>query len=141
MPSLSPRKIKGIHYAWIILACVMILSALRSGLRLSFGVLINPLMEQFGWSLGAISLAYTISFLSVAPMTFVIGWLGETIGARRVIMISALTVTAGMLLTGTVRELWQFYIYYGVIIGGLGTSAFHILLPVVFKSKISLYVA
>jgi cyanate permease len=131
MPSLFPGKIKGIHYAWIILAGVMTLSALRSGLRLSFGVLIDPLMEQYGWSRGAISLAYTISFLSVAPMTFVIGWLGETMGARRIIMISALTVTAGMLLTGTVREPWQFQLYYGVIIGGLGTSAFNVLLPVV----------
>ena len=131
MPLSPAGKIKTIHYAWIILAGVMIISALRTGLRLSFGVFIDPLMDDFGWSRGSISLAYTISFLTVAPMTLVIGWLGDAIGARRTLVISALTLTAGMLLTATIQEPWQLQVYYGVIVGGMGTPAFHILLPVI----------
>ncbi len=145
MPLPAAGKIKGIHYAWIILASVMILSALRSGLRLSFGVFIDPLMDEFGWSRGSISLAYTIAFLTMAPMTFVVGWLGDAIGARRTIIISAVTVTAGMLLTATIQEPWQFQVYYGVILGGLGTSAFNVLLPVLltrwFTAKMGLATA
>ncbi|MEE8471869.1 MAG: MFS transporter, partial [Dehalococcoidia bacterium] len=145
MPLPAAGKIKGIHYAWIILASVMILSALRSGLRLSFGVFIDPLMDDFGWSRGSISLAYTIAFLTAAPMTLVIGWLGDAIGARRTLIISALILTVGMLLTATIQEPWQFQLYYGVILGGLGTSAFNVLLPVLltrwFTTKLGLATA
>jgi OFA family oxalate/formate antiporter-like MFS transporter len=70
--------------------------------------------EGIGWSRDPTSLAYSISFLSTIPITLIVGWLGETFGVRRVVMMSSLIVGFGLMLTGTITQLWQLYLYYGV---------------------------
>ena len=119
-----------VHYAWILLAAVTTAAAVSSGLRLSFGVILDPLAQEFGWSRGAISLAYSISFLAAVPLTFLAGWTGETFGTRRMVMFGSLTVVLGMYLTSRATNLWQFYVFNGVLVGGLGTALFMTLLPV-----------
>ena len=118
------------HYAWLILASVALLSLVGSGVRLSFGVLIDPLVEEYGWSRGGISLAYTLQFLIGIPAVLVVGWFAEKISSRRMVLGGAAIFTIGMLLTATVAHLWQFRIYFGVLIGGLGAAPFVVLLPV-----------
>ncbi|MBI4307727.1 MAG: MFS transporter [Chloroflexi bacterium] len=132
------------HYAWVVLACTMAVATVASGIRLSFGVFIDPLVEQYGWSRGEISVAYALVFLSAAPLTLVAGWLADTYGPRRIILAGAFLFTFGMILTGTATQLWQFYVYYGVLLGGLGTTLFTMLLPVVltrwFQARMGLAV-
>ena len=121
---------KKLHYAWVVLAAVMAMNAVASGLRLSFAVFIDPLVEQYGWSRGGISLAYTIQFLAAIPVVLGAGWLGERMSTRRLVIVGSIISTIGLLLTATITELWQFQLYYGVISGGLGTAVFMALLPV-----------
>ncbi len=127
------RKLRQPHYAWLILASVMVVFAVSTGVRLSFGVLIDPLVEEYGWSRGGISLAYTLQFLMGIPAVLIVGWLVENIGSRRVVMVGAVIFTIGMLLTATVTQLWQFQLYFGMLIGGLGSAPFVVLLPVLLS--------
>lgn len=130
MLSLPWKRGSKIHYAWVILATVLVIQAMRTGIRLSFSVFIDPLVEQYGWSRGAISFAYTLQFLSGIPVTLMAGWLGDRLGARRVVFFSTLLFTLGMVLTATATHLWQFYLYFGILVGGVGTTALIIVLPV-----------
>ncbi|MBI4294602.1 MAG: MFS transporter [Chloroflexi bacterium] len=123
-------SLRKLHYAWVVLAAVMMVNAVASGLRLSFAVYIDPLVEQFGWSRGGISFAYTVQFLAAIPVVLGAGWLGERMGIRRIAVAGSLIATVGVLLTATVSQLWQFQLYYGVISGGIGTAIFISLLPV-----------
>ncbi len=118
------------HYAWVILASVIVISAISTGVRFSFGVFIDPLVAEYGWSRGAISFAYTLQFLVGIPLVLATGWLAESIGSRRIVIASAVIFTVGMLLTATVTQVWQFQLFFGVLIGGLGSAAFVTLLPV-----------
>ena len=121
------------HYAWLILAVVVVVLMVSTGVKFSFGVLIDPLVEAFGWSRGGISLAYTLQFLIGIPIVLVVGRLAEKITTRYLVIGSAVIFTAGMLLTATVTQLWQFQLYFGLLIGGFGSAAFTVLLPVLLS--------
>ncbi len=124
------RQRSGPHYAWLILAAVWVLFAVSIGVRFSFGVFIDPLVAEYGWDRGGVSFAYSLQFLAGIPVTLVAGRLAERIGSRRIVMVGSFIFTIGMLLTATVSQLWQFQLYFGVLIGGLGSSVFVTLLPV-----------
>lgn len=123
-------KLRRLHYAWVILTAVIVINTLSSGVRLSFGVFIDPLEEQFGWSRGAISFAYTLAFLAALPATMLVGRLGDVVGIRRLVGLAAITTTTGLILTAFISRLWHFYIFYGIIVGGLGTALYQVLMPV-----------
>lgn len=118
------------HYAWVVLACAIAISAVSSGVRQSFGVFIDPLVEQYGWSRGSISAANSIMFLSSIAFLLIAGALADRVGARRIALVAAAGTTLGMFLTGTMSQLWQFYIFYGVILGG-SSMVFIVVLPVI----------
>ncbi|MBI4186610.1 MAG: MFS transporter [Chloroflexi bacterium] len=129
--NLLPSRHNRPHYAWIILASTTLMFAISSGAIFSFGVLVDPLVEQYGWSRGAISFAYTLQFLVGIPLVLVAGRLAESIGSRRIVMASAIIFTIGMLLNATVTRIWQFQLYFGVLINGISSSVFITLLPVI----------
>ena len=118
IPLLKPKVYQQIHYAWIILAVGFGLQAISAAMRLAFGTFVEPLAETYAWDKGSIGLAYAIQFVSSAIFAPIAGWLGEVYGVRRTLYGGVVLFTLGMVLTGTMTELWQFYLYYGVIVGG-----------------------
>ena len=120
-----------LHYAWVILAAACVLSIVSRADSASFAVFIDPLVEQFGWKRGDISFAYALAFLAGVPATVAMGWLGDRYGARTMMIGSSIVIATGTVLLGTIKELWHFYVYYGLFVGSLGNAAFMVLLPVV----------
>ena len=53
-------------YRWYILAASFLILVIDGGVRFSFGVLIKPLVSEFSWERGAITLAYTLNMLVFA---------------------------------------------------------------------------
>lgn len=117
------------HYAWLVLICAFAFTSLYSLVRHSFGVFIDPLVETHGWSRGDISLAYSAMFISAAAVSLGLGPLTERLGARRMMLLGIAGTTSGLLLTGTVTALWQLYLYYGLLFGGLGVLL-NVVIPV-----------
>ncbi|MBI2868117.1 MAG: MFS transporter [Chloroflexi bacterium] len=111
------------HYAWVIVVAVGLAGALNADIRLAFGILIDPLVEEHGWSVGDISLAYTISFISMAVAGLTFGSVADRWGTPLTMLIGGSLVTLGLLLTAIATELWQLYLYYGVL-AGFGGGAF-----------------
>ncbi len=120
-----------LHYAWVILMAACVLSIVSRADSASFAVFIDPLVAQFGWKRGDISFAYALAFLAGMPATVAMGWLGDRYGARKMMIGSSLLIAAGTVLLGTIKELWQFYVFYGLFVGSLGNAAFTVLLPVI----------
>lgn len=121
------------HYAWVIIASVIVVNLVIAGVRLSFGVFVDPLVVQYGWSRGDISLAYTLQFLVAIPAVLTVGRFGEKIGSRRMIIVGSTIFVIGILLTSTVTQLWQLYLYLGILTGGLSSAVFMVLLPVLLS--------
>jgi len=121
----------GIHYAWVVFAAAGILNIVARADQASFGVFIDPLVEQFGWKRGDISFAYSLAFLAGLPAVVVMGWLGDRYGARRLMLGAAVLIGSGTMMLGSISELWHFYLIYGIFVGSMGHAAYSVLLPVI----------
>ncbi len=79
------------------------------------------------------SFAYSLQFLIGIPTVLIAGRIAEKTGIRTIAVGGTIVLTIGLLLTATITELWHFYLYYGVLAAGIGTSAFVSVLPVVLS--------
>ena len=119
-----------IHYGWVIVAIASTIGFLTSSVRFAATALVPYLRDSasgFGWSYGAISLGFSLQWLVLGIVSPYIGWLGDRYGARRLLLVGAFLFIAGMLLTGIMTSLWQFYLFFGVMLG-IATTVFSILL-------------
>jgi len=103
-------------YRWYILAASFLILVIDGGVRFSFGVLIKPLVSEFSWERGAITLAYTLNMLVFACCQPLAGKLLDRFGPKRLFTASALVTTAGLLLTSQTMSLWHLYWSYGVVV-------------------------
>ena len=123
----SPMRLGGAHYAWVIVGLAFGIQTASSSMRLAFGTFVDPLAETYGWSNGSIGLAYAIQFAASAAFAPVAGWMGDVYGTRRTLLVGVVLFSAGIMLTGTMDSLWEFYLFYGVIVG-IALAVFMVLL-------------
>ena len=105
------------HYAWIVLAVTFLVQGISSAMRMAFGTFVEPLSAAFNCGVGAIGIAFSIQFLVAAAVAPVAGWLGEAYGVRKTVFMGVILFIVGMGMTGPITELWQFYLFYGVVLG------------------------
>ena len=105
-----------IHYAWVIVAVAAVMRLFSSSFRSSSSILIPRLVDSFGWSYGAVGLGFAIQWIVSGLFGPPAGWLGDRYGVRWTMRLGALLFIVGMVLTGFMRELWQFYLFFGVIL-------------------------
>ena len=105
------------HYAWVIVSIIAVMQMVGSSIRMAFGVFIPPLTEEFGWSQGAITLAYALSSVVTALVSPLAGYFGDRFGARRAMVVGCSMFILGMALVGLIDQVWQFYLTFGVILG------------------------
>jgi MFS family permease len=90
----------------------------------TFGIFLTALTRQFGWSRGDVSMAFTVTALTVAVCSPVLGRLLDRNGARRIILpcMAVFGVTFGSLSLLT-NHLWHLYAVFTVLgIVGNGTT-------------------
>ncbi|MCH7594002.1 MAG: MFS transporter [Chloroflexi bacterium] len=105
------------HYAWVIVIVAAVAQMVGSSIRMAFGVFIDPLVDGFGWSPGAVSLSYSASTLVTAFFSPVAGYLGMRFGARKAMLGGTLLFFIGMMGTSLISELWHLYLWYGLFLG------------------------
>jgi predicted MFS family arabinose efflux permease len=93
-----------------------------AGFRATPGVLINPLHQEFGWSLGVISAAVSVNLILFGLTAPFAAALMERFGMRRVVASALLLVAAGSGLTVFMRASWQLVLCWGFLVG-LGTGS------------------
>lgn len=77
----------------------------------SFGLYIDPLEREFGWSRWAISGGFSIALLVGALASPLIGRGVDRYGPRRVVILGAVLTAGSFLLLATTSELWQWFTY------------------------------
>ena len=105
-----------VHYAWVIVAVAAVMRLFSSSFRSSSSILIPRLVDSFGWSYGAVGLGFAIQWIVSGLFGPPAGWLGDRYGVRWTMRLGALLFIVGMVLTGFMGELWQFYLFFGVIL-------------------------
>ena len=105
-----------VHYAWAIVAIAAVMRLFSSSFRSSSSVLIPRLVESFGWSYGAVGFGFALQWVVSGMLGPSAGWLGDRYGARVAMTVGAVLFIAGMVLTGFMQNLWQFYLFFGIIV-------------------------
>ncbi len=105
-----------VHYAWVIVAAAALMRLSSSSFRTSSSILIPRLVETFGWSYGMVGLAFSLQWVVSGMFGTPAGWLGDRYGVRVTMVIGASLFIIGMVLTATVNSLWEFYLYFGIVL-------------------------
>ncbi|MEA2662366.1 MAG: hypothetical protein QOH08_1938 [Chloroflexota bacterium] len=115
-------RITRFHYAWVVVAVTFLALLVTSSVRAAPGVLITPLEREYGWDRATISAAIAVSILTFGLGGPLSGTLVNRFGPRKVILFGCALVAVGLLAMLTLHDVWQFFTYWGVIVG-IGTGA------------------
>lgn len=105
------------HYAWMVLSICFLTTLTAAGVRSSPTVLIHPLELEFGWSRALIASAISMNLLLYGVAGPISGWLLDRYGARRVMMASLGLLVLGVTGTIVMRQFWQFFLVWGIVVG------------------------
>jgi MFS family permease len=109
------------HYAWVMAGLAFVLLLFSSSTRGVFSLLIDPLMDEFGWSRGETTAAASVNILVFGFMGPFAAALTVRYGLRRVTAGALATVGCGALLATQVSSAWQLVIAWGLVTGmGMG---------------------
>jgi MFS family permease len=120
--AVAPRRL---FYGWVVLAACFLTTMMASGTMMAFGVFINPLVDDMGWSHSAISFTYALSALVSGMGILVVGSFMHAYSLRFIFLLGALLHGFGIYMTSTVISIEGFYLWYGVV-AALGRSTFFI---------------
>ena len=110
------------RYKHVIAASCFGIQAVGVGTYLSYGVLFNPLIDEFGWSRALISGAASMAFLLMGFLGIGVGRLNDRFGPRILMTISGVFFSLGYFLLSRLEAIWQLYLFFGIIFGiGLST--------------------
>src|SRR5215213_4950711 len=125
-PAGSPHNrqvtMRRFHPAWAVAVIAFIALVGAAGFRATPSVMLRPLHDEFGWSLGTISAAVSVNLLLYGLTAPFAAALMDRFGIRRVVMAALLLVAAGSGLTVLMTASWQLVLCWGVLVG-LGTGS------------------
>ncbi|MFC2047297.1 MFS transporter [Chloroflexota bacterium] len=108
-------------YGYIIVILAFLIMLVMHGVFIAFGVFFNPVLTEFGWARATTSGAFSVSMIFIGTLGIVVGRLTDRFGPRIVLTFCGILLGIGYMLMSQISALWQFYLFYGVIIG-LGMS-------------------
>jgi MFS family permease len=109
-------------YGYVIATACFSIQAVGIGTYISFGVLFNPLISEFGWSRASIAGASSMAFLLMGLLGIVGGRLNDRIGPRKLMTVTGIFFGLGYLLMSRLETVWQLYLFFGLIFG-IGLSS------------------
>ena len=126
LPRLWPSRA---YYGWAIVFTSFFISIAQVPMYGPvFSVFVRPIADDLGWTRTTVTVAFTVGSLGGALLASVVGPVVDRYGARGVMAVTGLLVTAGLLGIAAMSEPWQFWVAYGAartvsLAGvGLGTS-------------------
>lgn len=108
MSSTKP-KLRFYYGWWVVIACAVIQFYLGGTFFHGFSALFNPIVEEFGWSYAAVSLAFTFRGFESGIMAPVVGVLVDRFGPRKLMVTGVVISGLGFWFFSLINALWSFY--------------------------------
>ncbi|MYA18844.1 MAG: MFS transporter [Chloroflexi bacterium] len=114
-----------LFYGWYIVLAGGSTNVLVGGvIGFSFGVFIEPIRDEMGWTVAAITIGYSLRAFESGLMAPFTGYLVDRLGPRRMAIGGLLIVFVGMLYFASAQTLWHYYAASLVIAVGQSASGF-----------------
>jgi MFS family permease len=120
-----PARITGVDsgYAWGRLLASLLLSTIGGIGLWSVVVALPTVQAEFGVQRGTASLPYTMTMMGIAFGGILMGRLADRVGIVRPLILGTVALAAGFILSAYTRNLMEFILVQGLLIGLIGTSA------------------
>ncbi len=118
---MKDKSAPGIFWGWYIVGAAFFVLAINYGSRYCFGVFVKPLAQDYGWSRSVISLGASLNMFVYSACAVAIGRMVDRIAPRWIVTGGAVLAAVSFILAAFVREPWQFYLVYGLLLG-IGSS-------------------
>ena len=112
------------HRAWAVAAVTFLALVSSAAFRSSTGVFVEPIADEFQWSLGLVSFAVTVNFLVYGLVAPFGAALMESFGVRRTVAGALVVLAIGMAAITVMTQPWQLVLFWGIFLGvGAGCLA------------------
>jgi MFS family permease len=115
------RQSHKLYYGWIIVGLGLVSMSFWFGVRSSFSVFYVALLEEFHWSRGESAGVQSVAMLTYTFIAPLVGGLIDRLGPRRIIVPGIIVLIAGLVLCSAMKTLFQFYLFYGVLVAAGST--------------------
>src|SRR5687768_13137935 len=105
-----------IYYGWIMLFAIALMSFASSGSRFSFGVFVVPMTQELNWGRDQLALAASLNLILAGLLRPLVGILADRLGSKVIALPGVAVGGSALILTSFARELWQFYLAYGILL-------------------------
>ncbi|MFQ5472105.1 MAG: MFS transporter, partial [Dehalococcoidia bacterium] len=104
-----------VYYGWVVLAGSMAATAIGAGVSIwSFGLYVEPLEAEFGWSRAEVSAGFSISLAMAGIAGPLVGRWIDVSGPRVVILTGAIMTAATYALLALTSSLWQWFFFLSI---------------------------
>ncbi|MFA7249200.1 MAG: MFS transporter [Dehalococcoidia bacterium] len=118
---MAHRLFPGIYEGWIVVfSGGLVILTISATFFYGFGVFFTDILKEFGWSVAATSLAFSLRSEIGGLGAPLVGIGIDRYGARRMVMFSVVMTGIGVLLLSFIQNLWQFYA--AMIVIAIGSS-------------------
>jgi sugar phosphate permease len=118
------------HGWYVVMGCSLVALG-TSGTQFSFGVFLQPMTEEFGWSRSTLSLAFGITFMLSGLMRPFAGYLADRYSPKLVALSGVVLLGIMLLIVPSVQSLLQLYAVFAVMSIGLAMGVGPILTKVI----------
>jgi MFS family permease len=114
---------RGIFYGWVVVGICFLVLCINFGVRLSFGIFFEAFTRDstLGWTRADTAGVFSLSVLTQAFTSGLIGWMLDRFGARAVYSVGLLVLGSGLIWTSRITSLFELYLAFGFVTG-LGTA-------------------
>lgn len=114
----------------MVLGCSLVVFGVTGGL-FSFGVFLQPMTEDFGWSRASLSLAFGVTFMISGLLRPLAGYLADIYSPKRTALIGVVIMGITLLLLPLVDNLFQLYSIFIIMSIGITFGTEPILIKIV----------
>jgi len=114
----------GVYEGWVVVgSSALVVLLIGASFYYGFGVFFNDIIKEFGWSVAATALAFSLRSEIGGLAAPLVGMGIDRFGARRIVVTGVLIASAGVLGLSYIQNMWQFYLAMVVIaIGSSGAG-------------------
>ena len=106
------------HYSWVVIGILATVQVFAVSIAMAAGIMVPPLNDpegDFRWGEFTISAGIASYFFFGAIYAPITGWLGDRYGSRKMLLAAGVMFLISMILLSQVREVWHFFLFFGVL--------------------------
>jgi len=116
-------RLRGHYSGWLIVIGAAFVLFGAAGSRFSFGVFLNPMTEEFGWSRGSLSGALAIAGLATAGLRPVAGYLADRYDPVKMALLGMGMAGVALFGLSQIQQIWHLYALFLLMGAGFTLSS------------------